>query len=137
MVVLPEDSGPKISMTRPRGTPPTPSAASNEIEPVEMVETGATASLLPRRIIEPLPNCFSICERASSTARVRSSAATILLQFRGGCVFNFGKCTNLRRFYHSFPYGRIKTKNHSNLRLRHESTRTGEIQRKSRANRPL
>ena len=81
-MVLPEDSGPKISMTRPRGTPPTPSAASKEIEPVEMVEMGTTASLLPRRMMEPLPNCFSICESASSTARERSSA-TILLQFFG------------------------------------------------------
>src|SRR5579883_3256038 len=94
MVVLPEDSGPKISMTRPRGTPPTPSAASNEIEPVEMVETGATASLLPRRIIDPLPNCFSICESASSTARVRSSAATILLPCPVFCAFSQGKCAN-------------------------------------------
>src|ERR1700679_1280309 len=74
MVVLPEDSGPKISTTRPRGTPPTPNAASKEIEPVLMVEIGTIASLLPRRMIEPLPNCFSICESARSIARERSSA---------------------------------------------------------------
>ena len=36
MVVLPEDSGPKISEMRPRGNPPTPSAASTEMEPVEI-----------------------------------------------------------------------------------------------------
>src|ERR1700748_349553 len=74
MVVLPEDSGPKISITRPRGTPPTPSAASKEIEPVEITEMGTIASLLPRRMIEPLPNCFSICANARSMARERSSA---------------------------------------------------------------
>src|SRR6266550_177519 len=33
-VVLPEDSGPKISTTRPRGMPPTPRAASTASEPV-------------------------------------------------------------------------------------------------------
>ena len=49
-----------ISTTRPRGTPPTPSAASKEIDPVLIVEIGTIASLLPRRMIEPLPNCFSI-----------------------------------------------------------------------------
>src|ERR1700733_5448647 len=74
MVVLPEDSGPKISMTRPRGTPPTPRAASKLIEPVEMTEIGTIASLAPRRMMEPLPNCFSIWLRALSTARARSSA---------------------------------------------------------------
>ena len=48
MVVLPEDSGPKISTTRPRGKPPTPSAASNEIEPVEITEIGTMASFAPQ-----------------------------------------------------------------------------------------
>ena len=36
-------SGPKISITRPRGTPPTPNAASKEIDPVEMTEIGTTS----------------------------------------------------------------------------------------------
>ena len=85
MVVLPDDSGPKISITRPRGTPPTPSAASNEIDPVEMTEMGTIASLLPRRMMEPFPNCFSICERASSTARERSSAKSVS---NSGAVFS-------------------------------------------------
>ena len=40
MVVLPEDSGPKISTTRPRGKPPTPSAASKEIAPVGITAMG-------------------------------------------------------------------------------------------------
>ena len=35
-VVLPLDSGPKISTTRPRGTPPTPRARSSPSDPVEM-----------------------------------------------------------------------------------------------------
>src|ERR1700719_3753321 len=78
IVVLPEDSGPKISMTRPRGTPPTPNAASNEMEPVEMTEIGTT-SFDPSRMIEPLPNCFSSPERASSIALLRSSATLYLL----------------------------------------------------------
>ena len=52
-------------MTRPRGTPPTPNAASNEIEPVEMTEIGTT-SLEPSRMMEPLPNCLSSPERAVS-----------------------------------------------------------------------
>ena len=41
-VVLPEDSGPKISTTRPRGNPPTPRAASSEMEPLEITVTGST-----------------------------------------------------------------------------------------------
>src|SRR5256885_6952469 len=74
MVVLPDDSGPKISTTRPRGTPPTPSAASNEIAPVEITEIGTMASFDPSRMIDPFPNCFSICANARSIARARSSA---------------------------------------------------------------
>jgi hypothetical protein len=72
MVVLPDDSGPKISQTRPRGNPPTPSAASSEIEPVEITETGTMASFDPSRRIEPLPNCFSIWLRGFLSARARS-----------------------------------------------------------------
>src|SRR5215470_7511753 len=74
IVVFPEDSGPKTSITRPRGKPPTPSAASKEIAPVEMTEIGTIASFEPSRMIDPLPNCFSICERARSIARDFSSA---------------------------------------------------------------
>ena len=75
IVVLPEDSGPKISITRPRGTPPTPNAASKEIDPVEITEIGTT-SFEPNRMIEPLPNCFSSPDRASSIALERSSATS-------------------------------------------------------------
>ena len=38
-VVLPLDSGPKISVIRPRGIPPTPSARSSAIEPVGIEST--------------------------------------------------------------------------------------------------
>src|SRR5512140_2413179 len=70
-VVLPEDSGPKISVIRPRGIPPTPSARSRAIEPVEMTST-AWRSFEPSFMIEPRPNCFSIARIAASTALVRS-----------------------------------------------------------------
>src|ERR1700756_4037805 len=71
MVVLPDDSGPKISEMRPRGKPPIPSAASTEIEPVEMVGTACTVCA-PRRMIEPFPNCFSIWPSVAPRARLRS-----------------------------------------------------------------
>jgi hypothetical protein len=59
MVVLPEDSGPKISTTRPRGKAAHAERASKEIEPVEITEMGTMASFEPSRMIEPLPNCFA------------------------------------------------------------------------------
>src|SRR5436190_11644604 len=70
-VVLPDDSGPKISVIRPRGMPPTPIARSSAIEPVGM-ESTACRSEVPSFMIEPRPNCFSIARMAASTARVRS-----------------------------------------------------------------
>src|SRR6185312_13725192 len=73
-VVLPEDSGPKTSVIRPRGMPPTPSARSSAIEPVGMVST-CCRSAEPRRMIEPEPNCFSMARIAASTARPRSAPA--------------------------------------------------------------
>jgi hypothetical protein len=48
------------------------------MEPVEMTEIGTT-SFDPSRMIEPLPNCFSSPERASSIALLRSSATMHLL----------------------------------------------------------
>src|SRR5829696_2428761 len=42
------------------------------IEPVEMASMGAIELRWPRRMIEPLPNCFSICPTAMSMAFVRS-----------------------------------------------------------------
>src|ERR1700691_3204964 len=79
MVVLPDDSGPNTSITRPRGKPPTPSAASKEMDPVEITAMGTIASFDPRRMIEPLPNCFSICAKANSIALPRSSAMGVWL----------------------------------------------------------
>ncbi len=42
------------------------------MEPVEMESMGPMVFFWPRRMIEPLPNCFSICPTAMSMARVRS-----------------------------------------------------------------
>jgi hypothetical protein len=56
-------------MMRPRGKPPTPSAMSSETEPEETAWTSLTsASSLPRRMMEPLPNSFSMDATASSIA---------------------------------------------------------------------
>src|SRR5438477_11631519 len=73
-VVLPDDSGPKISVIRPRGTPPTPSARSSAIEPVGMTSI-AWIEADPSFMIEPRPNCFSIARMAASTAFPRSAVA--------------------------------------------------------------
>src|SRR5215813_12149802 len=77
-VVLPLDSGPKISTTRPRGKPPTPRAASKEMEPVEITEIGTIASLFPSRMMDPLPNCFSICDSARSIALFFSALSSAI-----------------------------------------------------------
>jgi hypothetical protein len=50
-VVLPELSGPKISMMRPRGKPPMPSAQSTPIEPVGMALT-STFGVSPSFMID-------------------------------------------------------------------------------------
>ena len=71
-VVLPDDSGPKISVMRPRGMPPTPSARSSAIEPVGIVSR-TSFSRDPSFMIAPRPNCFSIVARAASTALPRSA----------------------------------------------------------------
>ena len=59
-VVLPLDSGPKTSMIRPRGKPLPPRARSTDRLPLEMPSIGRWASL-PRGMIDPSPNSFSIC----------------------------------------------------------------------------
>ena len=48
---------------------------------MEMTEIGTT-SFEPSRMMDPLPNCFSSPERASSIALLRSSA-TIYLSYVG------------------------------------------------------
>src|SRR5579872_1821756 len=80
-VVLPLDSGPKISTTLPRGKPPIPRAASKEMEPVEMNAIGTMASLAPSRMIEPRPNCFSIWDSARSMAFDLSTFSSVRAMF--------------------------------------------------------
>src|SRR5215472_2958461 len=74
-VVLPELSGPYISMIRPRGKPPMPSAMSRPSEPVGITSVSAAASREPSFIIEPLPNARSIWPSAASRARCLSIAS--------------------------------------------------------------
>ena len=71
-MVLPAASGPKSSMTRPLGTPPTPRAASSEMAPVEMTSTSIAADS-PNRMMAPLPNCRSIWASAKPIALSLSS----------------------------------------------------------------
>src|SRR3989442_1318519 len=80
-VVFPDDSGPKISMTRPRGSPPVPSARSSPSEPDGMTGTSGGASVAPSFMMDPLPNCFSIWAIASSMARFFSSRSAIAFSF--------------------------------------------------------
>src|SRR5262245_47939859 len=63
---------------RPRGRPPTPSAMSRAIEPEGMVSTAIRALSSPSFMIAPLPNCFSICCKASSSALPFSLADGVL-----------------------------------------------------------
>src|SRR5438128_1959149 len=72
---------------RPRGTPPTPSARSSETEPVEMAGMSCTSgSSTPSRMTEPLPNCFSMAETASSIAFSFSAFATRSLLCAQGAI---------------------------------------------------
>src|SRR5450432_1339774 len=61
-------------MTRPRGTPPTPSAMSRPSEPVGTTLTSGGAIPSPRRMMLPLPNCFSMVETARSIALSRTAS---------------------------------------------------------------
>ncbi len=83
-VVLPDDSGPKISVIRPRGMPPTPSARSSAIEPVgivssdelvaraELHDRAATELLLDRRQARRRPPCRARPWRAPPSVRPSS-----------------------------------------------------------------
>ena len=75
-VVLPDDSGPKISTIRPIGKPPIPSATSKPSDPVE-IDSTSNVLVSPNFIIEPLPNCFSICPNAAASAFCFSSLVAI------------------------------------------------------------
>src|SRR3954463_10219151 len=64
------------------------------IEPVEIESTGAMAPFWPSRMIEPLPNCFSIWPTAMSMALLRSFRSSSAMRSpsksspsaQGGCV---------------------------------------------------
>ena len=83
-VVLPEDSGPKTSMIRPRGMPRPPRARSRLSAPVCMPGTMSDGSS-SSRMIEPLPYVFSICPSALSSARALPEASIEI-----GCVIGTG-----------------------------------------------
>src|SRR3990167_2597853 len=55
-------------MIRPCGRPPIPSAMSNPRLPVEVASISITGLSEPSFMIEPLPNCRSICASALSNA---------------------------------------------------------------------
>src|SRR6202012_4909407 len=80
-VVLPEDSGPKISTIRPRGTPPIPSARSSASEPVG-IESTLIVPLSPRRISEPTPKSRSIWVTAASRAESFALASFAVRPFK-------------------------------------------------------
>ena len=67
-VVLPEASGPKISVIRPLGSPPTPKARSTAMEPVGITSIVYFWPSPPKRIMEPFPYCFSIWSMARRIA---------------------------------------------------------------------
>ena len=73
-VDFPEDSGPKISTIRPRGSPPMPSARSSARAPVGIASI-PTLPRSPRRMMAPFPNCFSIWPSAMSSDLSRSIRA--------------------------------------------------------------
>ena len=77
-VVLPEPSGPKTSMMRPRGMPPTPSAMSRASEPVGMTVMPAPIGCSPSFMTAPLPNCFSICWSVTSSILSRSTLVLLV-----------------------------------------------------------
>ena len=62
-VVLPEASGPKISITRPRGTPLMPRAMSKDRQPVGTASTSAL-TVSPNFMMAPSPNLVLICSTA-------------------------------------------------------------------------
>ena len=72
-------------MMRPRGKPPMPSARSSERLPVEMAST-CMVTFCPSFMIAPLPNCFSICESAVSSAVF--FASPVFLVGEGVCFFS-------------------------------------------------
>ena len=78
-VVLPEASGPKISVTRPRGRPPMPRAMSSAKAPVETTSTFMAARSLIF-MTAPSPWALEIWAMAISRALSRST----VVPFNGG-----------------------------------------------------
>src|ERR1700722_2837801 len=71
---------------RPRGSPPMPSAMSRARAPVG-IDSILKFMFSPMRMIEPLPNCFSIWLSAASRAFERSSVAiAVSLFFTAGTL---------------------------------------------------
>ena len=68
-----------------------PSAWSMLIDPVEMLGTAVTAPCAPRRMIEPLPNCFSIWPTAISMALERSRASRSGFDMDSPILFREGR----------------------------------------------
>src|SRR2546428_4605171 len=54
-----------------------------------MASSAAVLSIPPRRMIEPLPNCFSICDTARSRARDFSVRSAAIGSFRLRMVYSF------------------------------------------------
>src|ERR1044072_2188735 len=77
-VVLPEDSGPYISMILPLGKPPIPSAISRPSEPVDITSMGSEP-FSPIIITDPLPKSFSILSMVRRSAFHLSALAVDIL----------------------------------------------------------
>ena len=77
-VVFPEDSGPYISTTLPRGTPPIPSAMSSDIAPVE-IDGMSSETSSPRRMMAPSPKLSLMS--ATVASRGVSASAKLTLAF--------------------------------------------------------
>src|SRR3990172_8629282 len=102
-VVLPDDSGPKISVTRPRGMPPTPRAMSRDIDPVGIAST-AMLDDSPNRMMEPSPHRFVISSRACSRACFFSSAIDGPMCVWEFTLFTFGKQCKRRKVVFGQPW---------------------------------
>ena len=76
-VVLPDDSGPYISIILPLGSPPTPRAKSRVSEPVDTALT-CKSGLSPSLLIDSSPHSFLIWERAVSSAFFLASASVVV-----------------------------------------------------------
>ena len=71
-VVLPDDSGPKISTDAAARESADAERVVERNGAREMADTGTMASFDPSRTIEPFPNCFSIWPSVSPRVRARS-----------------------------------------------------------------